>query len=124
MNLGFSSKGVSEEKFRRSVLRQFGHLLGLINEHQNPEANIPWDEAAVYKQFSFWDRATTNRTIFSKYAGPYRKFDPESVMMAFTIPRSLLKDDSFPPVLKLNSNLSEGDKRFIAELYPGRSSVN
>lgn len=48
------------------VVDEFGHALGILHEHQNPNVNINWDEEAVYADMArspnFWDR---NRTAYT-----------------------------------------------------------
>jgi hypothetical protein len=51
MNLDVNDHTVPTE-LNQQVLRLFGHALGLINEHQNPNANIPWDRDKAYSFFS------------------------------------------------------------------------
>lgn len=45
---------------RESVLHEFGHVLGLIEEHQNPRADIHWNKEEIFKIFqgppNFWSR--------------------------------------------------------------------
>jgi hypothetical protein len=114
MNLGFVD--------RRTVLHEFGHVLGLIEEHQNPSANIPWNRALVERELSGppnrWDRGTIDRLVFQK-ASPeqlppsYRDFDPKSIMnMAFS--------PEWTPGLVIASgdSLSDSDKQLVAKLYP------
>jgi len=66
MNFGWFDDNTPEEEFRRTVLHEFGHALGLLHEHQNPAGGIPWDEAAVYAfyyQTQGWDRNTTYQNV-------------------------------------------------------------
>lgn len=113
MNLGFSE--------RRATLHEFGHLLGLIEEHQNPNANIRWNRERVVKELSgppnFWDRQTIEDQVFRKTPADqlpaYREFDPKSVMnMQFSA------DWTGGVALGGGQELSESDKAFIAKLYP------
>ena len=83
----------------QTVLRTFGHVLGLLNEHQNPNANLPWNKEAVYRELTgppnHWDRQTVDRNILKPTdARPYpwyRELDPASVMMP-ELPGALVHD--------------------------------
>ncbi len=91
------------------VLRQFGHLLGLINEHQNPNAGIPWDREKVYRYYratNGWSRETVDRQLLTPASGKYRQFDRDSIMM-YPIPNELTRGDF---ETTWNSSLSASDK--------------
>jgi hypothetical protein len=123
MQLGILEKLKPEdEQFRRTVLHEFGHVLGLIHEHQQANANIDWNKEAVYKHFArapyYWSRAQVDFNFFKKYSSNYRPFDPNSIMMFFTIPKAFINGDSIQPVEKLSTELSESDKELIRKLYP------
>ena len=47
MNYGWLTPDSDDDELRRVVLHEFGHALGLIHEHQNPEGGIEWNEPAV-----------------------------------------------------------------------------
>lgn len=123
MNLGWLTPGDTvTPKDRQLILSEFGHALGLINEHQNPNADIPWDKEKVYKKYSKapfnWTREQIDRNFFdtasSETLPDYRKFDPNSIM-GFDFPKSHFKGDF---EMKQGMTLSESDKAFIAKLYP------
>ena len=114
MNLGWVEK--------ETVLAQFGHALGLIKEHQNPKANIPWNKKIVYKEMTaapnFWSKETVDANIFAKYPaehlpGGYRDFDPDSIM-AYYFPQEWTGGLSMGGT----KVLSKSDKALIAKLYP------
>ncbi len=52
------------------VLHEFGHTLGLIHEHQNPNRPINWNRAAVIADLSGppnnWDEETIENNIFKR----------------------------------------------------------
>lgn len=115
MNLGWQDEGV--------VLHEFGHTLGLIHEHQNPQGGIKWNEDNVIRDLSgspnFWDLATIRHNMFEKYdqdliAGT--ALDKLSIML-YAIPKSWTLDgfQSEP-----NEVLSAKDKEFISSIkgYP------
>ena len=113
MNLGVVDK--------QTVLNQFGHALGLINEHQNPKANIHWNRALIIREMSAppnsWSKEQIESNILKKASEDlypdYRQFDPKSIMAK-----------PFPPSwtggIEIGGaeDLSESDKAFIAKLYP------
>ncbi|MFN8440844.1 MAG: SAV_2336 N-terminal domain-related protein [Caldilineaceae bacterium] len=118
MNLGWLKADNNTKEIQRVVLHEFGLALGLINAHLSPAANIPWNETKVfeyYRRTSGWDEKLVRNNLLTKakvdrYAPP----DPKSIMQ-FPIPKELT-DGKFE--VGTNYELSEGDKRFIAELYP------
>ena len=111
---------------QRRILHEFGHVLGLIEEHQNPRANIKWDKARIYNFLggapSFWPKDLVDRNVFFKVPaeslGNYRAFDPNSVMTM-----SFPKEFTGGMELKGNDSLSESDKSLVARLYPGRNQI-
>ena len=48
MNYGWLTPDTHDDEYRRVVLHEFGHALGLIHEHQNPANGIPWDINKAY----------------------------------------------------------------------------
>ena len=121
MNFGWLNKQTADDEFAAVVLREFGFALGLINEHQNPKANIPWNKEAVYRIMqgppNSWDKNTIDQW-FRKYTSTelpeYRDFDPRSIMM-LPVPKEFTTGGY---EIKRNMTLSPGDKALIAKLYP------
>lgn len=121
MCLSEAARPSSPQRLRRVVLHEFGHALGLIHEHQNPAADIPWDEEAVYAELAgppnHWDRATAYANVVSRYAAEqtnHTAFDPLSIML-YQLPASWTRDlHTYPD----NTELSPLDTAFIAERYP------
>jgi hypothetical protein len=108
---------------RDNVLHEFGHVLGLIEEHQNPGADIRWDRAAVLRTLqgapNFWSPEQVEEKVFRpvprSQVGDYRPFDPRSIM-SFTFP----PDMTGGLALGSEGGLSDSDKALVRRLYPGR----
>lgn len=115
MNLGWTTGGVG--------FHEFGHTLGMIHEHQNPNGGINWDRDAVIADLSGppnnWDLATIEHNMFTQYSASSlnsTSVDPNSIMM-YTIPNSWTLDNFSTTT---NNFLSSTDKSFIgnADNYP------
>ena len=119
INLGSLSPATNDEEVRRVVIPNFGLALGLVPSQKSPIAEIPWNKKATYSYYAKmgWDRNTVDNNVFAKYHpdqvqhGPA---DPHSVMFS-SIPKEIT-DGKFEIVQR--NELSEGDKQFIAQLYP------
>ena len=104
-----------------TTIHEFGHVLGLIHEHQNSNENpIKWDKDAVYawaQSTQGWDKQTTDVNILNVYDKNQINgsvFDPLSIMLYF-----------FPAELTLNKQgteenvrLSGYDVQTINKMYP------
>ena len=120
MNLGWLTKGTSLTEYRRVVLHEFGHALGLIHEHLSPAASIPWDVAAVmqfYRKTNGWsDEYIRSNVLDTMVVDRNTPFDPRSIML-YPVPADLLTDPT-AAVPWSNSELSTIDKAFIGSIYP------
>jgi hypothetical protein len=124
MNYGWLTPSSNDEELSRVVLHEFGHALGCIHEHSSPTAQIPWDKEAVYRYYAArgWGKDLVDHNIFRRYSRRQTQFtehDPTSIMQ-YPVARELTIGGSFE--IGLNTRLSETDKRFMAELYPGAGS--
>lgn len=110
-----------------TAIHEIGHTLGFPHEHQNPFAGIEWDEEAVYTALAqppnSWDRDTTRWNII-------RKIDPDEVQGSRWDPNSIMHYQFEPGLIlkpeQYNSDglwpapgLSEADKEWALEFYPG-----
>jgi len=114
-----------EQSFRRVVLHEFGHALGLVHEHQIDDGNpIQWNEAAVIQAHAgIWDEAKVRSQILVRYksgsffnwSSKYKttKFDPKSIML-YPIPQGFTRNGFS---VGWNNELSDGDRAFIAAVY-------
>lgn len=108
-----------------TVIHEFGHLCGLVHEHQNPHGSkIMWNDAKVFawaKETQGWSETTTEENIIHKYDSNSingSDFDPFSIMLYF-----------FPADLTVNNKgttqnlrLSGYDVTWLNKVYPTDSS--
>ncbi len=116
MNLGWQDEGV--------VLHEFGHAIGLIHEHQNPQGGIKWNKENVRRDLAgppnFWDPATIEHNMFAKYAQDQingTTLDKKSIML-YAIPKTWTLDGFQSEPTEV---LSATDQTFIGStgVYPG-----
>jgi hypothetical protein len=115
LNLGWQDEGV--------ILHEFGHMIGLSHEHQNPAQGIQWNEPVVIQELAgppnFWSESTVRHNVLNKYSADIlhgTDFDTESVMLyAFPAEWTL---NGF--ATHENEDLSSIDKAFVksSEMYP------
>ncbi|WP_265939218.1 zinc metalloprotease [Bacillus thuringiensis] len=116
---GFNSN-TTETEISPVVLHQFGHVLGLGEEHHNPENTIPWDKEAVYRYYRErlgWSPEMVDLQVLAKLdprGTAHTPHDPKSIMQ-FPVPNELTIGDY---EIGWNTTLSEVDKRFIGQMYP------
>lgn len=120
MNFGWlDDPKTNEREFRRVVLHEFGHALGLIHEHQIPENGIQWDREAVMKdagQRFGWTEEEIEHNILrirDKNDVDYTTYDSKSIMIYPIEPHWTQNHYS----VQGNYELSEGDTRFIGSIY-------
>ncbi len=123
MNYGWFNHNTSEDEFKRVILHEFGHTLGLHHEHQHPKNNIIWNQAAVYEYYGRmgWTRSKITEQVINKYnsgSTNYGQYDPLSIMH-YHIDKSLASNSQ---AVHSNIELSANDKEYIAKLYPGRAN--
>lgn len=121
MNYGWLTPDSDDGELRRVVLHEFGHALGLIHEHQNPNRPISWNRAAVIADLSGppnnWDEVTIENNMFKHYDADELSSTPvdsQSIMM-YPIPAAWTTDGFSAG---MNRELSQTDKGFIRNAYP------
>ena len=107
-----------KREFKRVVLHEFGHALGLEHELQKTSVRIPWNTAAVYKYYAdhyHWDTTAVNKNIFLQFKAPkeYEEFDSSSIMM-YAVPDTLTIGNYFIP---WPDDLSPSDRLYIKKWY-------
>jgi len=126
MYYGWLTPNTDEAEYRRVVLHEFGHALGMVHEHQNPTAGrvIKWNEEAVYEYYrrtQNWDREKTRFNVLYKYSERetnFTDYDSTSIMQ-YAIPAGLTLDGFS---VGWNNELSEKDKEFMRTQYRVRVS--
>jgi hypothetical protein len=110
-----------------TTIHEFGHLLGLIHEHQNPNGKtIMWDKPKVLewaKETQGWSESTTEENIINKYDKNSingSDFDPLSIMLYF-FPSSLTTNNSGT---QQNFRLSGEDVMWISKTYHKEDGVS
>lgn len=121
INLGWLTPATPNDEVMRIVLHEFGHAIGLIHEHQNPAAAIPWNRAVVYAYYggppNYWTREQVDSNLFARYASEstqFSAFDPTSIML-YPIPPEFTHDNF---TVGWNCGLSAMDKAYVAAWYP------
>lgn len=114
MNLGWFDVG--------TVIHEFGHVLGMIHEHQNPRGEqIDWNIPKVdefMESTQGWDAKQVQHNVLDHYSVDQingSDFDPQSVMLYF-FPASLTLNHQGT---KQNFRLSGEDVTWISKTYPG-----
>ncbi len=121
MNFGWLNRASPDEEYGRVVTHEFGHALGCIHEHQNPDASIPWAREVVYRYYqgppNYWNREQVDVNVFTRYDADitqFSEFDPTSIML-YPIPNEFTIGDF---EVGWNSSLSQTDQSYISTLYP------
>lgn len=105
-----------------TVLHEFGHVFGLVHEHQSPKGNpIQWNLDKLYRYFggppNYWDPIETNKQVVNKYSMTEingSEFDPKSIMLYF-YPAKVTTDGKGS---SQNEKLSKYDVYWLNKIYP------
>ena len=121
MNFGWLEDDTDDKEYERVAVHEFGHALGCIHEHQQPNEHLQWNKEAVYAQFSGppnnWSKADIDFNILEKYSPNGINatiFDMHSIML-YQFPAALFLNHVGTPD---NYHVSAKDKAFIAKMYP------
>jgi len=117
-SLNFGKLSKIDKLAKRDILMQFGHVLGLVNEHQSEGSPIEFDTEVLYEYYAAegWTvKEVTDFFLipFSDAATIREEYDSKSIM-CWPIDE-VVTLNGFGQAR--NSELSEGDKVFIEKLY-------
>ncbi|SHF06996.1 zinc metalloprotease [Dysgonomonas macrotermitis] len=120
-----SAAELNTEDFSGVVLRLFGHMLGLLYEHQGPNAALKLDETKTYAYFKpfGWTEDAIDSYILKLYntkqANPSTPvYDENSIMNLFIPSHLAASSDNTTGTNRYITVLSDMDKEFIASIYP------
>lgn len=121
VNFGWLTTRSQEKEIQRVVLHEFGHVLGMIHEHQNPNNIIPWNKDAIYDYYAGppnnWSRQQVDVNFFEVYDHTRTnssEFDSQSIML-YPIPNEFTIGDF---AVGWNTVLSDMDKEWMERIYP------
>lgn len=120
MNYGWLNEDSTDDEVRRVVLHEFGHALGLIHEHQNPNGGIVWNRDKVIADLSGppnnWSLADIEHNMFEPYDKNQTNSTPldDGSIMMYPIPDDWTLNGFS---VGLNNDLSAKDKMFIHKEY-------
>jgi hypothetical protein len=121
MQLGWLTPTTDMVEYRRIVLHEFGHAIGLHHEHQNPSGGVPWDKPKVYAYYRDtqdppWDEATVDAKVLvplERNRTNFTAFDPDSIM-EYAIPETLTVGGFH---VEANTELSQADRDLVARTW-------
>ncbi|KAH0828913.1 hypothetical protein J3R83DRAFT_2334 [Lanmaoa asiatica] len=123
LNLGWlSGHKTPSNADKGTILHEFGHALGMMHEHQSPARGekITLKEKEVYDYYLpllRYDRNLVKTQVIQVYDAArsnFSHFDKQSIMMYFMPARLNYENEE----VKLNFELSELDKAYVALIYP------
>lgn len=114
-------------RYEETILHEFGHVLGLMHEHQTPAGGIKWNKPLVYDYFSkapyYMTKGMIDTQILNRYTANqsnYSAYDAFSIMH-FYFPPELTTDRFY---FIQNRILSFTDKSYISQWYPYSFSMS
>lgn len=119
MNLAFTNRMLYEDMMGKAR-HEFGHVVGLVHEHQHP-AGPKFNAGRAREHFS--SRGIPSDQLDNQVLNPHtalryltRDYDPESIMH-YEVPEHITRDGT---TVGRNTRLSRGDIATLQALYPNR----
>jgi len=113
----------TEKIAKKHILHEFGHALGLLHEQSSPINKINWNLDTVYafyKKEMKWSMKEVDENVLHTYGYTFTngEYDARSIMHYYIRPFFTKENKAVGG----NYELSDGDKKLIAALYPKDSS--
>lgn len=110
------------DMLNHAIRHEFGHALGLEHEHDHPDHPVHWDRTKLDKEaerigLSKAEEEFDFLTVLDPSTTTRSAYDPQSIMH-YRVPAWFTTDGVDVP---FNEEISEGDKKFMALLYPPAS---
>lgn len=124
MNYGWFNDNTSDVEFRRTITHEFGHALGLNHEQSHPDANIPWNTAAVYSYYmgppNNWSKADVDFNVLSVESRTGLNYTPYDVASIMHYPVEARFTTNNTTIAANNTTISAKDIQYMRTYYPGR----
>lgn len=120
-------EGTSLSELYQIPLHEFGHVLGLMHEHQHPDRPFNFDSEFLLSKCQLGSPAVCRRSIefnnvmvFDSEKYQLVEYDQNSIMH-YTVSKPLIFEDlRMPQPLRLSLQ----DKLALSKAYPGRTNEN
>ena len=118
MALGIADNS-PEDLIRGTILHEFGHVLGCVHEHMQPNFPFRWREHVVIAAHGgYCSEKMVRDNILNRYTHQQVQatspFDPDSIMLYYFPPEWTIEGYG----TNANSNLSQKDVQLISRMYP------
>jgi hypothetical protein len=119
MQLDAALFGKKKDQFRKVVLHQFGHVLGMVHEFNPVDGGFQWDKPFIARTYNRagWSATDIQQNIYGLYTHRITngwRFDRSSIMHLGIALRHM---NGGVPILN-NYDISDGDKDWVSSRYP------